>query len=152
MLHKIFISILIGYALGCMNVAYYYAKRRGENIFSLGSSNAGATNIARNYGLKAGIWVGLLDGFKMIVALWIVQHLLAGSTQFLALTALSCICGHIFPWQLGFNGGKGAACLLTAGIYFLPYQAIMLLTGLFLGVFLLQKNYKKAAFVTMLIW
>lgn len=150
MLIEILLCIILGYALGCINFAYYYAKLKGGNIFTLGSSNAGATNIARAYGLKAGIITGVLDGLKMILVLFLVNHFLY-SDLFLGLAMLSCLAGHIYPVQLGFNGGKGAASLIGAGFYLLPWQSILILFALFFIFFFFLKNYKKSAFLTMLL-
>ncbi len=149
MLLKILFAAVIGYLFGCINFAYYYARIKGENVFALGSSNAGATNIGRNFGIKAGIIVGILDGLKMIAALWLVQNLFNPSDLLMGITVIGCVCGHIFPLQLNFNGGKGAACLIGAGLYLLPWQAIVILVILFLFLYLFQRNYKKAAFITM---
>ena len=135
--------------MGCVNAAYYYAKRKGENIFSIGSATAGATNIARKFGVKAGIAVGVFDGLKMIAALWLVQRITGGSDVYLGATMIACICGHIFPTQLGFHGGKGASCLLGAALYLLPWQALAVLGALFLVCFSFQRDYKKSGFVTM---
>lgn len=151
MLLKMIVCALIGYIFGCLNAAYYYARIKGDNIFALGSSTGGATNIGRHYGLKAGILVGVLDGLKMILALFLVNYLFGASDILAAITMLSCLVGHIFPVQLAFNGGKGAASLIGAGLYLLPWQNILLFFALFLIFFLVQKNYKKAGFTLMIV-
>ncbi len=150
MVFKILLCAVVGYVLGCFNAAYYYAKWKGNNIFTLGSANAGATNVARCYGLRAGIAVGLLDGLKMILALVLVHELFSSSDLLLGITAVSCVAGHIFPFQLGFCGGKGAACLLGAGLYLLPWTSLLILAVLFATFWLALRNYKRAAFVAML--
>ena len=150
MVLKIVICVFIGYIFGCFNAGYYYVKMKGSNIFALGSGNAGATNVARNYGKKAGVAVGILDGLKIILALMIVKYIFQASDSLIGITVVSCILGHIFPVQLGFCGGKGAACLLGAGLYLLPWQAILLLVLLFLLLLVFLKSYKKAGFIVMM--
>lgn len=151
MLLTILVCALIGYILGCFNAAYYYARIKGDNIFALGSSNGGATNIGRQYGLKAGILVGVFDGLKMILALCLVKYLFGVNDVLAGITMLSCLAGHIFPFQLDFNGGKGAASLIGAGLYLLPWLNIFLLFSIFLTLFIFQRNYKKSGFVLMFI-
>ncbi|MBP5616892.1 MAG: glycerol-3-phosphate acyltransferase [Elusimicrobiaceae bacterium] len=150
MIFKVVVCAIVGYVFGCFNAAYYYAKLKGNNIFTLGSANAGATNVARCYGLRAGIAVGLLDGLKMILPLVLVHELFSSSDLLLGITIVSCVAGHIFPFQLGFCGGKGASCLLAAGLYLLPWIVAAKLAVLFLILWLTLRNYKKAAFGTML--
>ena len=151
MLLEIFVCALIGYVLGCFNSAYYYARIKGNNIFALGSSTGGATNIGRYYGLKAGIFVGVLDGLKMILALFLVSRLFGASDILAGTTMLCCLAGHIFPAQLDFNGGKGAASLIGAALYLLPWQTIILFFAIFFVLFVVKRNYKKAGFTLMII-
>ncbi len=150
MILKILVCASVGYILGCFNSAYYYTKLKGDNIFASGSGNAGATNVARCYGLKTGIVIGILDGLKTMLALSLVHSLFPAQDLLLGITAVGCIVGHIFPFQLGFCGGKGAACLLAAGSYLLPWITLTELTALFLISLFVLKNYKRAAFGTML--
>lgn len=147
---KIIVCVFIGYVFGCFNAAYYYVKMKGSNIFALGSGNAGATNVARNFGKKAGFAVGIFDGLKIIIAIMIVKNIFPSSDLLIGITAVSCILGHIFPVQLGFCGGKGAACLLGAGFYLVPLPALCFLAFFFLILLLFLRNYKKAGFVIML--
>jgi len=147
---EILFSAVIGYLLGCINFAYYYAKIKGGNIFAVGSGNAGATNVARCYGKAAGFAVGIADGLKIILAVITAQYIFPSANMAVWAAALFCIAGHIFPVQLRFCGGKGAACLLGAGLYLLPWQAIFILVFCFLILLLALKNYQKAGFTVML--
>ena len=51
----------MGYLLGSINPAYIFGKLRGFDIRARGSGNAGATNMARVYGMTAGLLTLFLD-------------------------------------------------------------------------------------------
>ena len=42
---------------------------------------------------------------------FVTTHLFAGHPLAFTVTATACILGHIFPFYMGFKGGKGLACL-----------------------------------------
>ena len=93
------------------------------DIRESGSGNIGTTNAMRVIGKKGGIAVFVLDFGKGLLSGWIATLIggmcLAGAApagfdwvsmrDFLALSFIGCISGHIYsPW-LGFHGGKGIA-------------------------------------------
>ena len=107
------IAVLVGsYALGCLVAAYYVTRwRRGEDIRASGSGNAGATNMARVYGKFDAALTLVLDAGKGALAVTAALYLL--EPQWMAVAALlAAIIGHIWPAQLSFHGGKGAATAL----------------------------------------
>lgn len=101
---------LFSYAMGCVSCAYYLTRalRPGEDIRTLGSGNAGATNVGRILGRQAFMVVMLLDGVKGLFAALIAQYLHQPSLV-IGLAVFFCVAGHVFPAQLGFRGGKGIA-------------------------------------------
>ena len=106
------ICAVLGYLLGCSNLAYYIAKIKGVNLRAGGSGNLGASNATVLMGWKAGILVAVHDAAKAMVAAllagWIFPELtLAGVTA-----GVAAVLGHIFPFYLKFNGGKGFACYI----------------------------------------
>ena len=119
------LSVLLGYGLGCINPAYVFARLKGFDIREKGSRNAGASNVIITLGKARGLICAAFDIGKAALAVWLAGLLFAHDT--FAVTAAACILGHIFPFYMGFRGGKGLACL--AGV-FLAYDlrvfAIML--------------------------
>ncbi len=105
------LAAVIGYLLGSISFAIIVAKKFEKmDIREYGSGNAGASNITRTVGLKAGVITAVGDIVKGIVAGCIgwalggpVGAILGGGASFL---------GHCFPVYFGFRGGKGVA---TAG-------------------------------------
>jgi glycerol-3-phosphate acyltransferase PlsY len=110
-------SILIGYALGCLQSAYLVGRLVGNlDIREHGSGNAGASNITSTLGLKYGVIVGLVDILKGVLAVLVVNWIYPGRPELAYLSGLMAVIGHMFPFYLKFRGGKGVATL--AGMMF----------------------------------
>lgn len=99
----------IGYLLGSLNLAYFLSKMKKVDIRSNGSGNLGASNTAVLFGWGAGIAVGIHDIAKAAIAVIAARMLFPGETYAGVLAGASCVLGHIFPFYLGFRGGKGLA-------------------------------------------
>ena len=74
---RIICAIVIGYAFGLFQTAYFYGKARGVDIRKVGSGNAGTTNALRNFGTKAGAIVFAGDFLKCVAAILVVRLLMA---------------------------------------------------------------------------
>ena len=101
--------LIIAYLLGSVSTAIVTSKLLGlADPRTQGSGNAGATNVLRTAGKKAGIITLIGDAAKGAIAVFIgiVLHLGPGS---LALIALFAVIGHVFPVWFQFKGGKGVA-------------------------------------------
>lgn len=112
----VFTSIIIGYLLGCINLSYLLSKMKGFDIRKYGSGNAGASNVIIVIGRKAGAVVAIFDIFKAYFAVklcgLIFPAAFAGHANYAACIAgAASIIGHIFPFYMGFKGGKGLASL-----------------------------------------
>ena len=103
--------ICIGYVLGCLNPSFFLAKVRGFDIRSRGSGNAGASNAFLLLGKAKGVICASLDICKAFLAVCWTRALFPDEPMAFALTAVSCILGHIFPFYMKFRGGKGLECL-----------------------------------------
>ena len=55
------IAVLIGYLLGCSNLAWLLAKIKGVDLTSKGSGNPGTSNAVILMGWKLGVLVGIHD-------------------------------------------------------------------------------------------
>ena len=108
---KLLACVLIGYLIGTVNPSYIFAKLRGVDIRQKGSGNAGASNALIVFGKVIGILCALLDIGKAFFVIWLTDALFPTYTWAFALTGTACILGHIFPFYMGFRGGKGLACL-----------------------------------------
>ncbi len=106
------IIALMGYLLGCSNLAFFLGKARGFDIRSHGSNNAGASNATITMGLKIGVLVGLHDVAKSCAAALLAGYLFPAIPGAAAVAGVAAVIGHIFPFYLAFQGGKGFASFL----------------------------------------
>lgn len=106
------LAILIGYGLGCVNPAYFFAKAKGFDIRTKGTMSAGASNAKTTMGWKYGIFCALYDAFKSIIAMLIVRHLFKYTEDVVIVAGCAAVIGHIFPFYLNFKGGKGFAAYI----------------------------------------
>lgn len=100
---------ILSYLLGCSNMAFYLAKRKGVDLATRGSGNAGASNAAIVLGWRAGILVAIHDIGKAFLAALIARALYPDITGIAAVAGAACVLGHIFPLFFSFKGGKGFA-------------------------------------------
>lgn len=102
---------IIGYLIGCINPSYFLGKMLGLDIREKGSGNAGASNALILFGKLRGTLCAIFDILKAYIAITIAETLFPSYSLTFALTATSCILGHIFPFYINFHGGKGLASL-----------------------------------------
>ena len=96
------------YLLGCVSLSIILSKKVfGGDVRGMGSGNAGATNMARSFGLSAGVITLLADAMKAVISM-VVGNLLFGDLG-LAIAGTACLIGHCFPVFYGFKGGKGVS-------------------------------------------
>ena len=103
----IFLLCITAYLLGSIPFGLLLTRAAGlGDIRAIGSGNIGATNVLRtgNKGLAAATL--LLDGLKGTAVVLFVRYY-GHDGVFLA--AISVFLGHLFPFWLGFKGGKGVA-------------------------------------------
>ena len=113
MVTQTIITVLIGYAFGCIQSAYFLSKMFGKmDIREHGSGNAGASNITAIMGWKYGFIVAFVDILKGILAVFVAKWIFPDSPDLAYLSGIMAIIGHIFPFYLKFRGGKGVATLL----------------------------------------
>jgi len=144
MLSSVNILFLLGaYLLGSIPTAVWIGKYFYKiDVREYGSGNAGATNVFRVLGKKAGVPVLLIDIFKGFVAVSIayLSDYSVGSTQFINLQlvlGIASLVGHIFPIFASFRGGKGIATLLGIILAVLPCAAFIAI-GIFIVVLLIS--------------
>jgi len=104
------LAIVAGaYLLGSIPFSYLIVKlAKGRDVRTVGSGNAGATNVMRAAGKAAGVAALLLDCGKGIAAVAAAREL-GASSAVVGGAAAAVVVGHVFPVFLGFRGGKGVA-------------------------------------------
>jgi len=104
------IALVAGaYLLGSVSFSVVVVKvMQGLDVRTVGSGNAGATNVMRAAGKKAGVAVLALDVIKGMTAV-AVPRALDAPPAVVGSAAVAVVLGHVFPVFFGFRGGKGVA-------------------------------------------
>lgn len=104
---KYILVVIVGYLMGSISVSVCLSKLFGTDIRKKGSGNAGATNMARVFGMSAGVFTLAGDMVKAAIAV-VLGYVLLGDVGLMA-GGIACIVGHCFPVFHGFRGGKGVS-------------------------------------------
>ena len=126
----VIICAIASYLIGSINWGVILSHKYGKDIRDVGSGNAGATNMMRTFGKKAGAKTFILDFTKAAVASLIGRVLLGYIGAYIA--GFFCIVGHAYPIFFKFKGGKGvvaiaAMCFFTEPIAFAVLLLIYLI-------------------------
>lgn len=153
---KVIIYVCIGilaYLLGSVSNSIIFGKLRfKKDVRSQGSGNAGATNVARVFGLKFGFLVLFLDVAKAALATLGGYYIILLINSFYPLGAdiellqqtgkcvagCCCVFGHCFPLYYKFKGGKAISVGLSAAIA-VDWRVGCIALGTFILVFILSK-------------
>ena len=135
---RLIIAALAGYLLGSVSVAVLLTKLLlHTDVRDQGSGNAGATNVARVFGMKAGLLTLLGDMVKTALSGLIGWKL--GGEAGLAAACLGCLVGHCFPVFFGFKGGKGVSVGASIALL-LDWRLLVILVACFLLMFVLTRR------------
>ena len=110
---KYIFIVVGGYLLGSVSFSIILSRMLGTDVRKKGSGNAGATNMARNYGLLAGF--ATLAGDFLKAAIVMYAGYLCGDWGLMAGGA-ACTTGHCFPVFYEFRGGKGISVGAAIGL------------------------------------
>lgn len=119
-------AALGSYLIGTVPTAYLAVRwLKGQDIRQVGDGNAGAANVARTVGARAGIVVGVVDIAKgaaaVLLTRWLVDSIVAEM-----IAGVAVIAGHNWPVYLQGRGGRGAATAVGVLLAMLPVLAIPL--------------------------
>jgi glycerol-3-phosphate acyltransferase PlsY len=122
-----FIAIIIAYLLGSVSSSIVLAKLfHFPDPRTVGSGNAGASNILRTVGKNQAVVVLIGDVLKGLLAVGIAR--LFGVYGFgLAFVALAAVVGHVYPVFFKFRGGKGVATAIGAILGLSLFVGILLI-------------------------
>ncbi len=119
------ILILISYLIGSIPFAYIIVKAvKGIDIRSVGSGNAGATNVARVLGKWGFVSVLILDMLKGFIPV-IIAYLYYGQENIVLYMMIAVVLGHTFTIFLSFKGGKGVATGAGAFFALVPFSMLV---------------------------
>ncbi len=114
--------ILASYFIGAVPFAYIIVKLvKNIDIRTVGSGNAGATNVARVLGKWGFITVFLLDALKGFLPVYLT-YMYYGQELLPLFVAATVVLGHTYTVFLGFKGGKGVATGAGAFLALAPVE------------------------------
>jgi glycerol-3-phosphate acyltransferase PlsY len=125
------LAVVAGYLLGSVSFAVVLVRlAHGSDVRSMGSGNAGATNVLRSAGRPLALATLVLDTLKGVLPV-LGCGLLGLPAEAQVAAGIAAVCGHVFPVWFGFRGGKGVA---TAGGAFLVLSplSVVVLVAVFL--------------------
>lgn len=131
---KYLISLLLCYGLGSLNPAALLSKVKKQDLRTQGTHNLGASNTMLVMGKKWGALVMLFDIFKAFFSVKLAKWLFPQLYAVALVAGLGAVLGHVFPFYLGFQGGKGLAAF---GGMVLAYDPILFCILLILGIILM---------------
>ena len=111
---KYLLIVVVGYLLGSVSISIILSRMLGSDVRKKGSGNAGATNMARSFGLLAGFATLAGDFLKAVIAM-AIGYRLCGDWGLMA-GGVACTTGHCFPIFYDFRGGKGISVGAAIGL------------------------------------
>lgn len=106
------IVIIAAYVMGSSNLAFYLSKLKKVDARAGGSGNLGASNATLLLGWWAGVLVAVHDIGKSALAVILAKLFFGELPHIGAVAGVACVLGHIYPFYLKFQGGKGFASYL----------------------------------------
>jgi glycerol-3-phosphate acyltransferase PlsY len=135
------------YLLGSISFSVVLVRLvQGLDVRTVGSGNAGATNVMRAAGKKVGAAVLVLDVIKGMTAV-AVPRALGAPPAVVGSAAVAVVLGHVFPAFFGFRGGKGVATSAGA-LGMLAPAAMALGLVVFVAVVLWKRYVSLGSMVT----
>ena len=128
---EVFLSLILGYAMGCLNPAAWIGKKNHIDLKQAGTGNLGATNTTMVLGRKAGAFVLVFDVAKSFLAARLARWLLPQLAVSGMLASIGVILGHCFPITMHFSGGKGLAAF---GGMMLAYNPVVFVIVVLSGI------------------
>lgn len=156
---QIVFLIVLGYLVGSINFGIIVTKALKNNldIRTVGSKNAGFTNVYRIAGAKAAFLTMIGDIGKGIIVCLIGEHVFYNlaypgvvpyciSRYGIFIAGIFCMIGHVYPCYFNFKGGKAILCTL-AMLLVADYRIALILLTIFLIVFFITKIVSLASII-----
>ena len=140
---KIVFLLVFAYCLGGFSASILLSRLLyGRDVRTTGSGNAGATNMARSFGMKMGVITLVCDVLKAVITVLLGKALL--NDWGVCLAGIACLLGHCYPALHGFRGGKGVA-VCAAIIWFIDWRVGVLALTVFALTAVLSRRVSLAS-------
>lgn len=128
---KYIVVLVCAYFLGSVSVSIFVSKNLMKaDVRSQGSGNAGATNMARVFGLRMGLVTLAGDALKGAVSM-LLGYILLGENGMCAAGAI-CLLGHCYPALHEFRGGKGVS--VGAMVFLMADWRVLVVAAVFFAL------------------
>ena len=136
---------------GCIQTSFFIGKVLFKiDVKNQGSKNAGASNGVLLFGWAYGVFIGLVDLMKAYIPVSICLTLTEFDMFLASIVGGGVILGHIYPFFMNFNGGKGMSSYFGM-ILALDFSFGMILL-LLSAIFLMITNYVAVATILILVF
>lgn len=155
------VILILSYLAGSIPGSVWVGKLlHGEDIRKYGSGNAGATNVFRVLGWKAGVLATAVDLGKGLLAAGVIASIRLDAlpsgievwqieTVVRLMAGIAAIVGHMYPVWANFKGGKGVNT--SAGVLFALTPITMWLTLAVFVIVLLTSRYVSLASLSAVV-
>jgi glycerol-3-phosphate acyltransferase PlsY len=125
-------AAVVGYLLGSIPTGMIVARvYRNVDLTAYGSGRTGATNVLRTLGSGAAAVAFAGDFLKGLLAIAIVQYVIAVGNPRLPwlelIAAIAAVLGHSYSMFIGFRGGRGVVTGFGATIIAAPVPMLIAL-------------------------
>lgn len=144
-------TAVIAYLIGSLNPAILITRAfTRQDIRTMGSGNAGFTNVLRSVGALPATLTIISDFLKGVVAVLIGWWIFSAMTvtndvahiEYIKygryLAGMCVIIGHVFPLYFGFRGGKGVVTT-AATMAIVDWRVFLICLSVFLVIFLITR-------------
>ncbi len=112
-------------------------KQAGIDITRKGSGNIGATNVARELGIKWGLLTLILDLLKGFIPVFIARNFITEKDGILLIAvSIAVLLGHRYSIFLYFKGGKAVATALGIFLAISPVATLLSIIVFIVTVYL----------------
>lgn len=157
----ILIAAVIAYLIGSINTSIITTRIVAhKDIRTMGSGNAGFTNVLRTVGKGPAIVTFIGDFLKGVISILIAYLILIGFNDekmnlvrqyAFYIAGLACVLGHMYPIFYGFKGGKGV--VTTASVMLMTdWRTLVAALVVFAIMFATTKVISKCALVNALVY
>lgn len=142
--------MVIPYLIGSLNIGILISQKiYKQDVRDLGSKNAGATNMARVFGMKAGLLTIACEFLKTAIAVCVGRAIFGLEGMYIA--GLFAIIGQMFPIFFKFKGGKGVAAT-GAVILLINPVVFLILIAVFIIIVAGTKYVSLASIMALLLY
>lgn len=130
----VILAYLLGsYFVGCILTAYIIGAINGIDLRTQHSGNLGARNVGRVFGKVAFTVTVIGDGLKGAIVVFVGRYMSLADV-WIALAIFFVVLGHVYPFWLKFQGGKGVATGISGLLFFSPTYILVFLAGVLLSL------------------